>query len=301
MVSHNPQYWCLDQYNLICYGDANDLIFKNSAGRSVFERDRMFEFTDLTVKEHYEQDISKLATLPTVVVAELASYYYLRRPVPARFTRISNVQLQAGNSKVSFEYQHLDDAILSEDMFNSDLFRMHGERRERNRTHWAVKTGNLTEWMIIQWKERAALAKPRFFEVPEWPLSKLHDIAIMMPFSAEFCNVYKAIIAACDSVQATHIRVDEIYKPSKVADDIFAAIARSRLVICDLTGKNPNVLYETGLAHALNAEVIMLTQNGDDVPFDLRHFRFFTYLNNGEGLQKLQANLERIIHECLAK
>ena len=302
MVSHNPQYWCLDQYNLICYRDANNRIFKNSAGRSDFSRDRMFEFTDQAVKKHYEQDISKLATLPTIVVAELANSYRLSRPVPARFTRIFNVQSQAGSSTVSFEYQHLDDAILSKNVFDSDLFQMYGDCSENERTHWAVKKGNLAEWMISQWKERADLAKPRFFEIDEWPpVSKLHDIAIMMPFSAEFDDVYKAIIAACDSARATHIRVDEIYKPSKIANDIFAAIARSRLVICDLTDRNPNVLYEAGLAHALNAEVIMLTQNGDDVPFDLRPFRFFTYLNNGEGLQKLQANLERIIHECLAK
>ena len=160
----------------------------------------------------------------------------------------------------------------------------------------------MLHWIFDRPKEQSTLTKPRFFEIDEWPpVSKLHDIAIMMPFSAEFGNVYKAIIAACDSARATHIRVDEIYKPSKIANDIFAAIARSRLVICDLTDRNPNVLYEAGLAHTLNAEVIMLTQNGDDVPFDLRHFRFFTYLNNGEGLQKLQADLKRIIRECLAK
>lgn len=301
MASPNPQYWRLDQFNLICYGYATDPIFTKSAGRSAFRRDRMFEFTDSTIKEHYQQDISQLSTLPTVVVAELANSYHLGWPVPARFTQISNVQPQSGGSTVRFEYQHLDDAILSEAVFDSELFQMSGEALEMERTHWAVKEGNLAEWMISQWKGRVALGKPRFFDVPEWPMSKLNDIAIMMPFTAEFDDVYRAIKVACDSAQATHVRVDQIYKPSKIADDIFAAIAQSRLVICDLTGKNPNVLYEAGLAHALNVEVVVLTQNENDVPFDLRQFRFFPYHNNGEGLQKLQTDLEHIIRKCLTK
>ena len=298
MVSHNQQYWRLDQFNLICYTNTDNPIFKNPTGRAVFDSTRMFEYTAREIMDHYQADITKLAYLPTVVVAELGGADFTVSVVPARLTRISNVHNE-GNSTV-FEYRHLDDNITSAEIFNSGLFPL--GRFGTSRTHWAVKEGDLLYWLSERRKNQSILTKPRFFEIDEWPpVSKLHDIAIMMPFSAEFEDVYKAIKLACDSAQVTHIRVDEIYKPSKIADDIFAAIARSRLVICDLTGKNPNVLYETGLAHALNAEVIILTQNDNDVPFDLRHFRFFPYLNNGEGLQKLQADLKRIIRESLPK
>lgn len=301
MVSRNPQYWRLDQFNLICYGNTNEPIFKNTAGRAEFHSARMFEYTTPAIKYHYQADVAKLAYLPTVVVAELDSTYLTGSVVPARLTRIFNVRNE-GNNNTVFEYRHLDHNITSDEVFDSGLFPLSGNRFEANRMHWAVKEGDLLYWLFDRIKKQSILTKPRFFEIDEWPpVSKRHDIAIMMPFSAEFGNVYKAIIAACDSARATHIRVDEIYKPSKIANDIFAAIARSRLVICDLTGKNPNVLYETGLAHALNNEVVILTQDNNDVPFDLRHFRFFKYLNNGEGLQKLRVDLERIIRECLAK
>ena len=296
MVSHNPQYWRLDQFNLICYGIADEPIFKNMAGRAEFEGSRMLEFTAPEIKGYYKADIRKLAYLPTIVVAELGRGSSDGEPVPARFARIFNVH-NGGNGNIVFDYRHLDVDITSEAVFNSGLFLVN--RWEPHRIHWAVKGGDLLEWISNRQKEKTALTKPRFFEVNEWPMPKRHDIAVMMPFSAGFGPVYDAIKTACGNAKATPIRVDEIYKPSKIADDIFAAIAQSRLVICDLTGRNPNVLYEAGLAHALNAEVIMLTQNGDDVPFDLRHFRYFTYLNNGEGLQKLQTDLERIIRECL--
>jgi hypothetical protein len=38
-----------------------------------------------------------------------------------------------------------------------------------------------------------------------------------------------------------------------------------------MTGRNPNVFYEVGYAHALGKIVLLLTQNGDDIPFDLKH------------------------------
>ncbi|WP_217989549.1 hypothetical protein [Sphingomonas lenta] len=69
-------------------------------------------------------------------------------------------------------------------------------------------------------------------------------------------------------------------------------IDRSRVVICDCTGRNPNVFYEAGIAHTLGREVILITQNGQDIPFDLRHLRYIPYLNNGEGRGSLAAAIQ---------
>ena len=61
------------------------------------------------------------------------------------------------------------------------------------------------------------------------------------------------------------------------------------------SGKNPNVFYEIGIAHTLGKNVIPITQNIDDVPFDLRHHRVLTYLKNNEGLQELKNILKKKI------
>ena len=45
----------------------------------------------------------------------------------------------------------------------------------------------------------------------------------------------------------------------------------------DLTGRNPNVLYELGLAHAIAKPAVIITSSLDDVPFDLRGLRIITY------------------------
>ena len=69
-------------------------------------------------------------------------------------------------------------------------------------------------------------------------------------------------------------------------------IARAKVVICDCSGKNSNVFYEAGIAHAIGKEVILITQSKQDVPFDLRHLRYIHYLPNDEGLRTLSMSLQ---------
>ena len=73
--------------------------------------------------------------------------------------------------------------------------------------------------------------------------------------------------------------------------DVVSLIDRSRVVIGDCSGRNPNVFYELGIAHTLGRDVILITQNEADIPFDLRHLRYVPYPNNGEGLASLAERL----------
>lgn len=60
-------------------------------------------------------------------------------------------------------------------------------------------------------------------------------------------------------------------------EQIWHQINKSRVLLADLTGKNPNVFYELGLAHARRKPVIFVSGSIDDVPFDLRHLRVVLY------------------------
>lgn len=136
---------------------------------------------------------------------------------------------------------------------------------------------------------------PKAFNVEPWPLTRLGHVAVMMPFDAAFDSVYEAVGAACERLCLKPLRVDDIYGPTHIIDDVFRTIEQSQLVISDLTGRNPNVLYETGLAHARNRDVVMIVQNKDDVPFNLRHIRYVKYLPNVQGLEGLVVDLAKTI------
>ncbi len=74
---------------------------------------------------------------------------------------------------------------------------------------------------------------------------------------------------------------------SSFIQDIFDLIYCARIVIVDFTGRNPNVMYETGIAHTLGKEVIPICQNFEDIPSDLTHHRALKYLPNDEGYRTL--------------
>lgn len=62
-----------------------------------------------------------------------------------------------------------------------------------------------------------------------------------------------------------------------VVKDILENLNISDVVIADLTDRNPNVFYELGVRHALGNATILITQNIEDVPFDLRHYALVEY------------------------
>jgi hypothetical protein len=63
------------------------------------------------------------------------------------------------------------------------------------------------------------------------------------------------------------------------------------VVVVDFTNKNPNVMYETGIAHTLGKHVVPITQSLYDLPSDMQHHRVLQYLPNGEGLRTLEQSL----------
>ncbi|HEY2115488.1 MAG TPA: hypothetical protein VGJ51_10375, partial [Candidatus Angelobacter sp.] len=86
-------------------------------------------------------------------------------------------------------------------------------------------------------------------------------------------------------------RADDLFGSTVVIEDIYAGIKQAVLIIADLTGRNPNVFYEIGIAHTLDKEVLLLAQSMDDVPFDLRHRRILLYANTPKGCKELEMKI----------
>jgi hypothetical protein len=147
-----------------------------------------------------------------------------------------------------------------------------------------------SEYISAKPAERRITFAPSVFSVPD--ASPEPDLAVvMMPFSAEFLTVYKAIRRACKAAGLRCLRVDDIWEESIIIQDVFNLIFRAQIVVVDFTGKNPNVMYETGIAHTLGKHVVPISQSIADVPFDLTHHRVLKYLSNDEGLGKLELKL----------
>ncbi|MES9943792.1 MAG: hypothetical protein ABW080_02405 [Candidatus Thiodiazotropha sp.] len=109
----------------------------------------------------------------------------------------------------------------------------------------------------------------------------------MMPFKEELNYFYLYLKKHIESNYALEVeRGDRKCLTRPVMHKINALIRDARLVIADISGANPNVMYEVGLAHAAKKPVLFLTQDPpEEAPFDLRQFDFISYdLADADGL-----------------
>lgn len=138
--------------------------------------------------------------------------------------------------------------------------------------------------------ERVITFKPSVFQVPS---KKLNEklISVMMPFNKNFDGTYEAINRVAEYMSLECLRADDIWNNSTFIQDIFDLIFFANVIVVDFTGKNPNVMYETGIAHTLGKTVIPITQSLDDIPSDLGHHRALKYLPNEQGLKDLSNEL----------
>jgi hypothetical protein len=89
---------------------------------------------------------------------------------------------------------------------------------------------------------------------------------VIMPFGPPFDRYFKNVfVPAIEDAGLQAIRADSIFLPSAIMQDIWRFVNEARVLVADLTGRNPNVFYELGLAHALQKPVILVTNNFDDV------------------------------------
>ena len=115
-------------------------------------------------------------------------------------------------------------------------------------------------------------------------------VFVLMPFASEFDDIYRyGIKEACEKAGTYAERVDEQIFQGSILERIYNQIAKANIIIADMTGRNPNVFYETGYAHALGKPTILLTQNSDDIPFDLKHHYHIVY---GGRIGNLAGQLE---------
>lgn len=122
-------------------------------------------------------------------------------------------------------------------------------------------------------------------------------VFVLMPFNAEFDDVYRCgIKPACERAGAYAERVDEQVFQGSILQRIYNQIAKADVVVADMTGRNPNVFYETGYAHALGRPVIHLAQSTDDIPFDLKHYPHLIY---NRRIVDLLPELERRVRMTL--
>ncbi len=128
------------------------------------------------------------------------------------------------------------------------------------------------------------------------------DVFVLMPFAENLRPVYEDHIRAVVQRNSLKIaRADDFFATEAIVTDIWYAICSCQIVVADCTGRNPNVFYEIGMAHTVGRPTILITQDIDDVPFDLRHLRCITYKYTPRGMRAFEEKLEKTLETELGK
>ena len=259
---------------------------------------RVFEYTDSAVQSFVTSggaiDVHQLMSLPTLVMPEIGS----DAQQVARVGRIEGLVRSGADYRFKFKPDpgvpdfstlRIEAAAVSLGIADFEFYR----------THWAVKDVDLhrTLWEIAAGPSPA----PRVFQFPTETPREPDLVAVMMPFDPGYAPVYQALKEASTEAGFRCQRADDIWVHDHIMDDVLSLIWRARAVVSDLTGKNANVFYETGIAHTIGRDVILTSQSMDDVPFDLRSIRTLKYLANREGLDQLKIQVRDRLKDLAAR
>tara|TARA_R100000789_G_scaffold21135_1_gene24143 strand:+ start:569 stop:1333 length:765 start_codon:yes stop_codon:yes gene_type:complete len=127
----------------------------------------------------------------------------------------------------------------------------------------------------------------RFLEtlgISEQEISKKDNlIFVLTPFNKVNLPYFKAVTEAFSGTGFEVRRGDEVQIDGDILPFIIKQIISSRILIANVEGRNPNVMYELGIAHALGKPVFITNSVKDfeksGVPFDLQNRQIILYDN----------------------
>lgn len=124
---------------------------------------------------------------------------------------------------------------------------------------------------------------------------------VIMPISdmeeydtGHFNRVYNHIIKpACIKSGFTPIRADDVVSSNYIVIDILSKIIESDIVICDLSGRNPNVLYELGIRQAFSLPTVLIKDIKTNKIFDIQGLRYVEY-NHALRIDSVEKEIDDI-------
>lgn len=190
--------------------------------------------------------------------------------------------------------------------FEEKIYRL-TERMQKNPDRWhdvnhlvvegnsARAEGNLTS----SGNASAALRPYQFIEDLGIDLGSLkvkeNQVFVLTPFHSMYEETYGTIKSACAMNDLVAVRGDEAFKVGNILKHIIEQIICSSFIIAIINGRNPNVHYELGIAHALGKNVLLVSQGVEEIAFDLQSERVLIYKDQSDLSNKVYIYYTKIL------
>jgi hypothetical protein len=126
------------------------------------------------------------------------------------------------------------------------------------------------------------------------------DAFVVVPFSstatcteAQWTEIYENVFhPAFDAVGYSCERAKPMV--GTLAGSIIDRLRTARIVLADVTDRNPNVFYELGIRHCLRKGTILVAQGAHHIPSDLKGYWFVDYGTSPGAVTRFKAEIARL-------
>jgi len=140
-------------------------------------------------------------------------------------------------------------------------------------------------------------SRPIFGPAP--PAIESRTAFLLLPSDESLNKNHEAIIRALEFNEMTARTSDDIINGKAVVREMWVAINQSRVVVADITGPDPGVMYGLGVAHTVGKETILIYPQGSkyltDIPKTLR----IEYDFSDKSRIEIETELREILKDML--
>lgn len=124
-----------------------------------------------------------------------------------------------------------------------------------------------------------------------------HLVFVLTPFHKDHEIAFSIITKVVHKVGLKCLRGDEEFVRGDLLTHILKLLIKARIVIINIEGRNPNVFYELGIAHAMDKPTIIVSRWHENIPFDMRTKKLIVYDSDADLEDQLRSELTRALVE----
>lgn len=232
--------------------------------------------------EKFTDILSLLSLMMSVITMVILLFYLWERKNRQKREENPKVQLSLQRESVENEIIKLNDRLTSDSINFSDINHLflqvpkneiEVKNEVRDDTFFTNFGINIDDYKVIP-----------------------HTVFCLMPFNRNYDKLYTNIRLICEDNDFECQRSDEVVEPGFILKQILELILQSQLILAVIDGRNPNVFYEIGIAHALGKTVILLAEDTKaNKVYDISYNRMILY-SSMLDLKKKLGNALKSIH-----
>ena len=231
-----------------------------------------------------------LTVLCTILVVSLF-YHYKNR------WDMTNYDLERNEARLSDLRKSLERQIYE---MNDNLLK--SEKRWKEINHLLISYGKRVQRRPDARQRAGRTDLLKVFGLKSKDVKQEGDLVfVLTPFHPRYNEVMLCVYKTCQEIGLRCYRGDEEQVTGDLMRHILSYIVRARIVVANIEGRNANVYYELGLAHALNKPTILICRQETEVPFDIKSNKIIIYKNYKELEELLKRELSRALVKTPAK